>query len=233
MCSVTFLLGAVLRLSTARRDADYRRRVTRTWHGLVVLLGAVALAGQTTITLDRGSSMVNFLSYFTIESNILVLLTSALLVQRPDRDGTAFGILRLGSLTAITVTGLVYATVLAGNADFDGAEWWYDKIFHYVVPVMTVIGFLALRPRTRLERTALWSLAFPVAWLVYTLLRAEIADPVFVLTPTTTAPVPYGFLDVDELGALTVSSICVILTAGFVVISWIYTRIGRSQPTAR
>ena len=116
---------------------DYRRCVTRTWHGLVALLAAIALVGQTVITVDRGGSLVNLFSYFTIESNVLVLITSVLLVQRPERGGTAFGILRLGSLTAITVTGVVYATLLAGNADFEGAEWWFDKIFHYVVPAMS------------------------------------------------------------------------------------------------
>ena len=193
--------------------------MTRTWHALVAALTAVALVGQTVITIDEGRSVANFVSYFTIESNILVLVTSLLLVQRPDRGGTAFGVLRLASLTAITVTGLVYATVLAGNGSFEGAEWWYDKIFHYVVPVMTVVGFVALRPRTRLDRTAMWALAFPVAWLAYTLVRAEVAEPVFVLTPTATAPVPYGFLDVADLGVVTVTVICLALTGVAVAIS--------------
>ena len=80
--------------------------------------------GQTILTVDRGYSLANLFSYFTIESNILVLTTCVLLVQRPDRSGTAFGILRLGSLTSITVTGIVYATVLAGNTGFSGIEWW-------------------------------------------------------------------------------------------------------------
>ena len=179
------------------------------------------------MTIDRGDSFANFLSYFTIESNILVLITCVLLVQRPDRGGTAFGILRLGSLTAITVTGLVYATILAGNGDFQGIEWWYDKIFHYVVPVMSIIGFVVLRPRTRLERTALCSLAFPIAWLAYTLVRAEIAEPVFMLTPTDSAHVPYGFLDVADLGVATVTVICLAMTAAFVAISAGYVRISR------
>ena len=193
--------------------------MTRTWHALVAALTAVALVGQTVITVDAGRSVANFASYFTIESNILVLVTSLLLVQRPDRGGTAFGVLRLASLTAITVTGLVYATVLAGNGSFEGAEWWYDKIFHYVVPVMTVVGFVTLRPRTRLDHTAMWALAFPVVWLAYTLVRAEVAEPVFVLTPTTTAPVPYGFLDVADLGVVTVTVICLVLTGVAVAIS--------------
>ena len=199
----------------------------RLWHGLVAALAAIALVGQGAITIDRGDSFANFLSYFTIESNILVLITCVLLVQRPDRGGTAFGILRLGSLTAITVTGLVYATILAGNGDFQGIEWWYDKIFHYVVPVMSIIGFVVLRPRTRLERTALCSLAFPIAWLAYTLVRAEIAEPVFMLTPTDSAHVPYGFLDVADLGAATVAVICLAMTAAFVAISAGYVRISR------
>ncbi|MCL8252008.1 Pr6Pr family membrane protein [Aeromicrobium fastidiosum] len=203
--------------------------MTRLWHGLVAVLAAVALVGQAVITIDQDRSFANFASYFTIESNLLVLVTSVLLVLRPDRGGTAFGVLRLASLTAITVTGLVYATILAGNGDFDGAEWWFDKIFHYVVPVMSVIGFVAFRPRTRLAWTAMWSLAFPVAWLAYTLVRAEVAEPVFVLTPTTTAAVPYGFLDVAELGGLTVSAICAVMTAGFVVIASIYVRISRAS----
>lgn len=199
----------------------------RLWHALVAALGAVALVGQAVITVDRGSSFTNFVSYFTIESNVLVLVTCVLLALRPDRGGTAFGILRLASLTAITVTGVVYATILAGNGDFDGAEWWFDKIFHYVVPVMAVIGFVALRPRTRLDRTAWWSLAFPVTWLAYTLVRAEVAEPVFALTTTTTAAVPYGFLDVAELGLLAVSLISLGMTVVFVVISSIYLRISR------
>ena len=193
--------------------------MTRTWHALVAALTAVALVGQTVMTIDAGRSVVNFVSYFTIESNILVLVTSLLLVQRPDRGGTAFGVLRLASLTAITVTGLVYATVLAGNGSFEGAEWWYDKIFHYVVPVMSVVGFVALRPRTRLDHTAMWALAFPVVWLAYTLVRAEVVEPVFVLTPTTTGPVPYGFLDVADLGVVTVTVICLALTGVAVAIS--------------
>lgn len=192
--------------------------MTRLWHGLIGALAAFALIAQAALTLDRDRSFVNFLSYFTIESNILVMITCVLLVQRPDRAGTAFGILRLGSLVSITVTGIVYATILAGNGDFSGLDWVNDKIFHYVVPAMSVIGFLAFRPRTRLDRTALWFLVFPLVWIAYTLVRAEVAEPVYDLTPTLSAKVPYGFLDTAEHGAATVAVICVAMTIAFVAI---------------
>ncbi len=120
--------------------------MTRLWHGVIAALAAFALVGQTALSIDRDRSLVNLFSYFTIESNVLVMVAAALIAVRPDRGGTAFGILRLGGLTAITITGIVYATVLAGNTDFSGIEWWYDKIFHYAVPVLSVLGFLLFRP---------------------------------------------------------------------------------------
>jgi len=207
--------------------------VTRLWHGLVAVLAAVALVGQSVLTLDRERSFVNFVSYFTIESNLLVLATCILLVQRPDRGGTAFGILRLGSLVSITVTGIVYATVLAGNGAFEGAEWWYDKVFHYVVPLMAVIGFVALRPRSRFQWSAMWFLVFPLAWLTYTLVRAEVAEPVYALTPTVTANVPYGFLDVADHGVGVVAVACVVVTALFIALGAGYVAYSRRGTAAR
>lgn len=201
----------------------------RAWHGVIALLAGVALVGQAVLTIDRDRSFVNFISYFTIESNLLVMVTCVLLVVRPDRGGPAFEVLRLGSLTAITVTGVVYATVLAGNGLFTGAEWWYDKIFHYVVPAMSVIGFVALRPRTVLSRRALWSLAFPVVWLTYTLVRAELVEPGFQLTPTTVSRVPYGFLDAAEHGAVNVTVACLVVTTIFVLLELAYIRLSRPR----
>jgi hypothetical protein len=184
----------------------------RVWHAIIAVVAAFALTSQAWVTLDRDRSFVNFVSYFTVESNVLVLATCVCLAIRPDRDGTAFGILRLGSLTCITVTGIVYVTVLAGEANLTGIERLNDVLFHYVVPVMSIIGFLAFRPRTRLDRSPLWFVAFPVAWLVYTLLRADLTEPTFVLSPASTAPVPYGFLDVGENGVVAVAAACVVVT---------------------
>ena len=193
--------------------------MTRAWHAATAAIALVALVGQTVLTVDAGRSLVNLFSYFTIESNVLVAITCVLLSVRPDRDGRMFGMLRLASLVGITVTGVVYATVLAGNVEMSGVEWWYDKAFHYVVPVMTVVGFLVLRPRTRLAWSALGGLAFPVAWVTYTLVRSAVAEPIFTLGPGVTASVPYGFLDAADLGAAQVAVNCAVLTVVFVLLS--------------
>lgn len=193
--------------------------MTRAWHAVTAAIALVALVGQTIVSARRGDSLVNLFSYFTIESNILVAVTCTLLALRPDRGGRAFGMLRLASLVGITVTGVVYATVLAGSLELTGVELWYDRAFHYVVPLLTLAGFLALRPRTRLDWSALGGLAFPVAWVTYTLVRSQVAEPVFTLGPGVTAAVPYGFLDAADLGAASVAVNCVVLTLVFVALS--------------
>ena len=201
--------------------------MTRLWHGAIAALAAFALVGQTSLTLDRDRSLVNLFSYFTIESNVLVLIAAVLIAVRPDRGGTAFGILRLGSLTAITITGIVYATLLAGNTDFSGVEWWYDKIFHYVVPALTVLGFLLFRPRTRFDRSALWFLVWPLAWLGYTLVRAAVSDPSYAVTSDRRADVPYDFLDIDRHGGWAVALASLIVLALALGLAWGYLKLSR------
>jgi len=204
----------------------------RLWHGVIAALAAIALVGQTILSADGGRSMVNLFSYFTIQSNILMLITSALIALRPDRGGTAFGILRLAGLVGITVTGVVYSILLAGNANFEGIEWWYDKIFHYIVPAMSVLGFLLFKPRTRMDKRSLWFIVWPVVWLAYTLIRAEVANPVYVLTKTKTGPVPYDFLDIADHGAGFVTIACLVVTAIAVGLAQFYIKLSQREAEA-
>ena len=201
--------------------------MTRLWHAAIAVLAAFALVGQTALSIDRDRSLVNLFSYFTIESNVLVLVAAALIAVRPDRGGTAFGILRLGGLTAITITGIVYATILAGNTDFSGVEWWYDKIFHYVVPALSVLGFLLFWPRTRLDRSALWFLVWPLAWLAYTLVRAAVSNPSYAVTSDRRADVPYDFLDIDRHGGWAVALASLVVLALALGLAWGYLKLSR------
>lgn len=183
--------------------------MSRLWHGALALIAAVALVTQLVLVVDKDGSVANFFSYFTVQSNILVMVAAALIAARPDRGGTAFGILRMAGLVGITITGLIFSTVLAGEVEFEGLAWWTDKAFHYVVPAMAVIGFVLIKPRTRLDKSALWFLAWALAWLAYTLIRAEVATPQFPVTNTRFADVPYDFIDVDQHGAGGVAIACI------------------------
>ncbi|MEO6472376.1 MAG: Pr6Pr family membrane protein, partial [Aeromicrobium sp.] len=128
--------------------------LSRLWHSALAVLIVFALLGQIGLVIDgHGRSLINLFSYFTIQSNLLILVASVLIALKPDRDGELFAIFRLAGLVGITLTGIVYSTVLAGTVEFVGAAWWYDKVFHYAVPVGAVLGFLLFQPRTRFARS--------------------------------------------------------------------------------
>ena len=57
--------------------------------------------------------VLRVLSFFTIQSNILSGIVSGQLARNPVRDGRIWRAARLAALFGITVTGIVYATVLA------------------------------------------------------------------------------------------------------------------------
>jgi hypothetical protein len=205
--------------------------LVRGWNTLLALAIVVAVVGQLVLVVDRNGSVTNFFSYFTVESNLLVLVTACWLVADPtgSRGGDIRQVVRLAALTGITVTGVVYGTVIAPDNDPHGVAWLYDTLFHYVSPVLAVLGFLVFGPRSRLRREHLWFIVWPLAWLAYTMVRAEIATPGFIGLGATRSSYPYGFLDVDVHGwgpvAAYIVGIAVLLFALAACYVWLDARL--------
>ncbi len=213
-----------------------RRELVRGWHGVIAVLVAVSVVTQLVLVLRDDASVVNLFSYFTIQSNLLTMAAAALVAVDPERDEPWFQVLRLAALVGITVTGIVYATVLAGALDLSGLRLVLDVVFHYVVPWASVAGFVLLAPRTPLGPGSWWFLVWPVAWLAYTLVRAQLTDAGFAISDTETGPVPYDFLDVDRHGAASVAVVSVAITLLAVLLAagyrWVASRPRRSATTS-
>jgi hypothetical protein len=91
---------------------------------------------------------------------------------------------------AITVTGLVYHVALASVLDLDGIHQLGNQLVHTVVPALAVVGWLLFGPRDLTSpRMARLSLAFPVLWLAFTLIRGSVIHWY-----------PYPFIDVSKIG---------------------------------
>ncbi len=219
-----------------RRDRTVRRvgrPAARTWHGLTALVAAVALVVQVALVVSGESVLVTtgevpptsvrlarFASYFTVQSNALVLLTSAALALRPDRDGWAWRVLRLDALLGITVTGLVHWFLLRPLLDLEGASYVTDTLLHVAVPALALGGWLLFGPRPRLATDLLLpALGWPVAWLVFTVLRGA-----------GTGWYPYPFLDVGVRGGAAVAAtsvgVAALLVAVAVVLQLAERRLG-------
>ncbi|MBI5161691.1 MAG: Pr6Pr family membrane protein [Micrococcales bacterium] len=129
-------------------------------------------------------------SYFTIDSNLIVLVVAILLIVRPLRDGPVWQVIWLDALLSIIVTGLVYAIVLAPLVQRTGWTLVETIGFHYVSPWLTLAAWLVFGPRQQLRWSTLaWVFVWPVAWLVYTFVHGALRGWY-----------PYPFLDVTRLG---------------------------------
>ncbi len=165
--------------------------------------------------------LVRVLSFFTIQSNILSAIVSAQLARNPSRDGTGWRVARLAALFGITVTGIVYSTVLAAIHEPHGwRETTSNAIFHYLVPLGMVLGWLLFGPRPRITGSVIgWALVWPVLWFAYTLVHGE-----------ASGWYPYPFVDVATQGYPRVVLNAVAVTVVFAAVCGLFFWLDRRLP---
>ncbi|MEP6892966.1 MAG: Pr6Pr family membrane protein [Gaiellaceae bacterium] len=180
----------------------------RAWYSTIAILLPLALVVQIVIAVKASGSppshgvgllaggslltrLVRVFSFFTIQANVLSAIVSVQLARDPDRDGRLWRILRLTTLIGITITGIVYSTVLARIHEPKGWEQVStNAVFHYIVPIMMVLGWLLFGPRPRITRSVVaWALIWPVLWMSYTLAHGAVSKWY-----------PYPFVDVATHG---------------------------------
>ncbi len=122
----------------------------------------------------------NFFSFFTVQSNIfaaIVLLTSAWFAIR-QRKSVRLDTARGAATLYMVLTGVVFATLLS-NLDprLLTAVPWDNTVLHYIMPVVLLIDWIVDSPANSptVKMILLW-LVYPIAYVVYTLLRGVFAD---------------------------------------------------------
>ena len=137
--------------------------------------------------------LLDWVTYFTIASNIVVAVVLTALVVRPalfarrDPVGTVWRILRLDSVLMIVITGLVYNLLLA-----EGGQTGWDAIsntmLHWVTPLLSLIVWIIAGPRGLISgRILAFSLVLPLLWAAFALLRGQVVGAY-----------PYPFLDLTK-----------------------------------
>lgn len=133
-----------------------RGDIGRAWHVVLAVAVAASFGGQvyllihgTDVNAAAGEQAVGLgvrfgrlFSYFTIESNLLVLMVAISLALHPFQDGRLWRVLRLDALLGIVITGLVFGVVLAGLVHHTGLGAWVNAGFHYFAPWWALAGWL-------------------------------------------------------------------------------------------
>ena len=190
------------------------RASARWWHATTAAVATSALLLQLVLVIrgDRilvdtdppalGIRLGRFISYFTIQSNLLVVAGTATLVGRPGRDARWFRAVRVAGLVGIAITGIVHFLLLRPLLDLSGSDWVADKLLHMAVPILALVGWAVFGPRPRVDgRAVAAAFTWPLAWLGWTL-----------VVGAATGWFPYPFLDFEAKGWPHVGLVCASIT---------------------
>ena len=170
------------------RNARFLAALVAAVATFALVLQYVLLVGATLGTIGPLLATVRFFTYFTVLSNLLVLLVTATFAFAP---GSGWGrwfarpVVRGAVALYIGVTLGIYATILRALWQPQGAQWWADSSLHYAVPVLYLLWWLFAVPHGVLRWGDLlrWQL-FPLAYVCWVFLRGAWAHEY-----------PYPFLD--------------------------------------
>lgn len=202
----------------------------RRWAILAAVILWFAVGTQLILLLQHrtanvGETLIRFMSYFTILTNILAAsyFTVIAFTNAGNRWYRFFA--RPGTLTAITVyilvVGLVYQVVLRKLWEPSGLQLLADELLHSVNPLLVLIFWVLYEKVDQVHwNQVLFWMIYPLLYLAFILARGEISG--FY---------PYPFVNVGELGlpAVLINSffLCLLflfLAAGFVLAGKAITR---------
>lgn len=175
------------------------RAPARLWRIVFAIVGLFALGLQYGLMLagspthDRFEMTLNFFSYFTILTNVLIALAMLTPAVAPDGAAGRFArspIVRSGATLYAVVVALVYHFLLHATWDPRGWLFLVNILLHYVMPTAMLLDWLMFTPKGGLHWTAAarW-LAFPLAYGLWTLIHGYAAQWW-----------PYWFINADLLG---------------------------------
>lgn len=168
------------------------------------------------------ATIVQFFSYFTILTNILVAVyfTLYLLKRKPQQEAWFTNPKAATAITVyIIIVGLVYNVILRPLWDPQGWQLIADELLHSFIPLFFLVyWFLFVQRRNLQWKDAFLWLLYPFIYLVFVLSRGAI-----------TGLYPYPFIDVNVLGYNRVLLNCGILFLVFLIFSLLFIAIGRTS----
>ncbi|MBS3177186.1 MULTISPECIES: Pr6Pr family membrane protein [unclassified Pseudoclavibacter] len=191
------------------------------------LLAFSSIVSEIATIVERGTWVPeNFFAYFTIETNMLVVLSLLLsaVATAANAQGARINAFRAAVTVYILIVGIGFALLLSGLTDVDfTAVPWNNTVLHYVMPVVMLIDLLIDRPAKRIRfGTALIWLIFPAGYAAFSLVRGNLIGWY-----------PYPFLNPTEQGYAPVVLTIIGLVVLGVALTWLVTLLSRRPGKSR
>jgi hypothetical protein len=213
--------------------------VDRTCMAVIAAIGCFALALQFYLmiiaTPDPGADRIrltfNYFSFFTILTNLLVVLGLTFRLVAPRSRWSEFfsrPAVAAGIAVYIAIVGVTYSLLLRSLWSPQGGQRVADILLHDLVPIMYVTYWLIFIPRGSLlwKNTLSWTI-YPLLYFFYSLIRGAV-----------TGWYPYPFIDVSKFGYPRVLANAAMLVCAFLTVALLTVAIGRltgrnPQPASR
>ncbi len=160
--------------------------------------------------------LINYFSYFTIETNLLVALALTIFCARPQAEQfLTRPSFKSALVVYIIIVGVVYAVLLRNLWHPHGLQLLADVVLHDAIPFLYPLYWLAFLPKGSLRWTdpVMW-LIYPVLYFLYSMLRGAALGTYL-----------YPFFDVAQLGFARVSMNGIVLLAVFFGLGVVLTAI--------
>lgn len=164
--------------------------------------------------------MFNTLKLFTMQTNLLVLLWATMAVRNKmfgERNLLDKPILRGAIAVYITVTGIVFLTLLRVDYREEGIRNIIHIISHYFIPLAYIIDWLLT------EKRGVYRLKYILYWLVYPLAYGA----VYLVYGLLSGNYAYPFIDIENVGYVIFARNIFLLVLFFMALSLIYILVNK------
>lgn len=171
--------------------------------------------------------IVNYFSFFTILTNLLVALVLTVPLGMPNSGWGRFfsgPVAASGTAVYIVIVGITYSLLLRHLWNPQGMQKIADILLHDVVPLLYAAYWLIFVSKNSLRwRDVVWWLPYPLGYFCYSLVRGA-----------ATGWYPYPFIDAGKLGYARVLGNAAILVFAFLTFALLVVafgrRVGRNLP---
>ncbi|HNZ28100.1 MAG TPA: Pr6Pr family membrane protein [Spirochaetota bacterium] len=181
-----------------------------------VVFAALALFGVIVEVVIRAgiSKGANMLSYFTIQSNLIIAATYILNMITSGKNVQWMSALKSCALLWILITGVVFHFMLSKFYKPEGIFAYSNFILHYVTPVGMLLNWLIFEEKGRFKYSfSIFWVLYPILYVIISQFRAILDGfyPYWFINPTKPYPDGAGSgLNVVIITAVLAVVFCVI-----------------------